>query len=195
MLKEGFITHLLSLQGLMLYAASSSDRDMYEGGKVFRYLFYFVDTSCCSNLCEAENQYVDQYVWALALGEMLCYESDSFSPKVHYGTDKILDFFSLLQQIFRCDMQSGNAATIKGKRIPGNPDSSGILHPCLSCQGFVFVVVVFLIFFLFSFPLIACLGVSQQYPGIYASVKPVRVMWLIFLTVFQMYTLFLRLPK
>lgn len=91
----------------------------------------------------------------------MSYESDSFSPKVHYGTDKILDFFSLLQQIFRYDMQSGNAATIKGERIPGNPDRSGILHPCLRCQGFVFVVVVFLIFFLSPFPLITCLGVSQ----------------------------------
>lgn len=32
---------------------------MYEGGKVFRYLFYFVNTFCCSSLCEVENWYVD----------------------------------------------------------------------------------------------------------------------------------------
>lgn len=91
----------------------------------------------------------------------MSYESDSFSPKVHYGTDKILDFFSLLQQIFRYDMQSGNTATRKGKRVSGNPDSSGILHPCLRCQGSVFIVVGFLFFFLSPFPLIVCLGVSQ----------------------------------
>lgn len=76
----------------------------------------------------------------------------TFSPKVHYGTGKILDFFSLLQQIFRYDMQSGNTATRKGKRVSGNPDSSGILHPCLRCQGFVFIVLVFFIFLFVPFP-------------------------------------------
>lgn len=50
---------MLSFQDLVLYPASSSDRDTYERGNVFRYLLHFVDTLCCSLLCEVENCYVD----------------------------------------------------------------------------------------------------------------------------------------
>lgn len=61
---------MLSFQDLVFYTASSRDSGMYERGLMFRYLLQFVDSLCCSCLCEVENRYVDhRNVGSVALGE------------------------------------------------------------------------------------------------------------------------------